>query len=194
MKYFIDTEFVEKPGSIELISIGIVSETGASFYAESCCFDERNAPGWVQNNVLPHLKWIGKTLKDEIIYNDALCHNFQYYDSSTRYEVFGSLKHIRDSVRDFIKIKTHNKLEFWGYYADYDWVLFCWLFGTMMDLPKGYPMYCKDIKQVMDEKGNPQKPENKSISHNALDDAKYHKELYDWIINYEKPSMFKGKQ
>ncbi|MBC7845545.1 MAG: 3'-5' exoribonuclease [Flavobacterium sp.] len=41
--------------------------------------------------------------------------------------------------------------EFYAYYADYDWVVFCWLFGKMIDLPKGFPMYCKDLKQMLDE-------------------------------------------
>lgn len=40
--------------------------------------------------------------------------------------------------------------EFYAYYADYDWVVFCWLFGRMIDLPKGFPMYCKDLKQELD--------------------------------------------
>jgi hypothetical protein len=44
--------------------------------------------------------------------------------------------------------------EFYAYYADYDWVAFCWLFGKMMDLPKGFPMYCIDLKQMLDEKEN----------------------------------------
>ena len=42
--------------------------------------------------------------------------------------------------------------EFYAYYADYDWVVFCWLFGKMMDLPEGFPMYCRDLKQMLDEK------------------------------------------
>jgi hypothetical protein len=41
---------------------------------------------------------------------------------------------------------------FYGYYADYDWVVFCWLFGTMMQLPNGFPMFCKDLKQMLDDK------------------------------------------
>ena len=43
-------------------------------------------------------------------------------------------------------------IEFYGYYSDYDWVVFCWLFGKMIDLPKGFPMYCKDLKQELDNK------------------------------------------
>ena len=42
--------------------------------------------------------------------------------------------------------------KFYGYYSDYDWVVFCWLFGKMIDLPKGFPMYCIDLKQTLDEK------------------------------------------
>jgi hypothetical protein len=41
--------------------------------------------------------------------------------------------------------------EFIGYYCDYDWVLLCSLFGRMIDLPKGFPMYCIDLKQNIDE-------------------------------------------
>jgi hypothetical protein len=51
-------------------------------------------------------------------------------------------------------IHYDNKPEFYGYYADYDWVAFCWLFGKMITLPKGFPMYCIDLKQELDEKAN----------------------------------------
>ena len=57
MKYFLDTEFIEKPGSIQLISIGIVDETGRTFYAENITFDERDANDWIVENVLENLKW-----------------------------------------------------------------------------------------------------------------------------------------
>ena len=43
-------------------------------------------------------------------------------------------------------------VQFYGYYSDYDWVVFCWLFGKMIDLPKGFPMYCIDLKQILDDK------------------------------------------
>jgi hypothetical protein len=92
--------------------------------------------------------------------------------------------------------------EFYAYYAGYDWVAFCWLFGKMMDLPNGFPMYCRDLKQIIDafcyndkawegtcngfEKrlellksfdGYP-KQDN---AHNALDDAHWNKNLYKFI-------------
>lgn len=42
--------------------------------------------------------------------------------------------------------------EFYGYYSSYDHVVLCWLFGKMIDLPKGFPMYTIDLKQIFDEK------------------------------------------
>lgn len=63
--------------------------------------------------------------------------------------------------------------EFWAYYADYDWVVLCQLYGTMMQLPKGWPMYCRDIKQFCDSIGNPKLPEQGNGEHNALLDARW---------------------
>lgn len=58
------------------------------------------------------------------------------------------------SFGEDIKIKYQGKrdIQFYGYYSDYDWVVFCWLFGKMIDLPKGFPMYCIDLQQTLDEK------------------------------------------
>ena len=151
MKYFIDTEFIEYPCTIDLISIGIICEDERKLYCVSRQFDVRKANDWVKDNVI--LK-----IPDE-----------QHYMSR---------KEIKTRILEYI---GDDKPEFYGYYADYDWVVFCWLFGAMIDLPKGWPMYCRDIKQMMDEKGNPKKPDQKEGEHNALSDAIYHKELYEWI-------------
>lgn len=58
--------------------------------------------------------------------------------------------------------------EFWAYFAAYDWVALCQLFGTMMDLPKGWPMYCRDFKQIVGD-GYSMPPSNQD--HHALADA-----------------------
>ncbi len=42
------------------------------------------------------------------------------------------------------------KHEFYAYYGAYDWVVFCWLWGKMINLPTGFPMYVKDLKQMLD--------------------------------------------
>jgi hypothetical protein len=76
--------------------------------------------------------------------------------------------------------------EFYAYFAGYDWVAFCWLFGKMIDLPRGFPMYCMDLKQMMQQKGldkewkriNCPDPDG---THNALIDAKWNLNLFNKI-------------
>lgn len=64
-----------------------------------------------------------------------------------------------------------EKPEFWAYYADYDWVALCQLYGTMMELPKGWPMFCMDLKQWAMMLGNPTLPPQGKGEHHALGDA-----------------------
>jgi len=77
--------------------------------------------------------------------------------------------------------------EFWAYYADYDWVVLCQLFGTMMDLPGSWPMYCRDFKQWLDDNGNPRMSEQGSMHHNAIADARHLKENFDALMNADAP-------
>jgi 3' exoribonuclease, RNase T-like len=79
---------------------------------------------------------------------------------------------------------SEEKPEFWGYYADYDWVVFAQLFGAMIDLPKGWPMYCRDIKQLCDSLGNPKLPEQGKNEHNALADARWNQKAYNFLLEW----------
>jgi hypothetical protein len=69
--------------------------------------------------------------------------------------------------------------EFWAYYADYDWVALCQLYGTMMDLPKGWPMFCMDLQQWRVHLGKPEIPKQTSIEHHALADALWTKQAWE---------------
>ena len=171
MKYFIDTEFIESGPSrpIELISIGIVCEDGREFYRQSSEFDPSHASDWVRQNVLSKL-------------------------DGPRGE-YHSLSEIASAVVEFVhppfpqwpaemspsERDRFRSIEFWGYYADYDWVVFCQIFGTMMDLPKGFPMFCMDIKQLCDERGNPGLPKQGKGEHNALADARWNKAAWEFL-------------
>lgn len=168
MRYFIDTEFAEKPCTIELISLAIVAEDGREFYAESTDVIESECSSWVQENVLPHL-W---HQQQSIPFPFTWPH---------RPDVEGGVfakSCIRMAVKEFI---GDDRPEFWGYYADYDWVVFCWLFGAMVDLPNGWPMYCRDLKQLVDSLGNPRLPIKNENEHHALADARWIKSCYDWL-------------
>lgn len=83
---------------------------------------------------------------------------------------------IAAAILDFVG----EKPEFWAYYSDYDWVALCQLYGTMMDLPKGWPMFCLDLKQLLFAQGNPRVPKlAKEHSHDALGDALWVAQTYE---------------
>jgi hypothetical protein len=63
--------------------------------------------------------------------------------------------------------------EFWAYYASYDWVALCQLYGTMMDLPKGWPMYVRDLRQEFDRLSLDAPPIAEEDQHHALADARW---------------------
>jgi hypothetical protein len=64
MKYWIDTEFIAKPHTIDLVSVGIVAEDGREFYAESSDVDWSKANPWMQENVRPQLDGKGVSRED----------------------------------------------------------------------------------------------------------------------------------
>lgn len=80
-------------------------------------------------------------------------------------------------AREFVEF-AGEKPEFWAYYADYDWVVLCQLFGTMMDLPVGWPKFCMDLKQLCVSKGDPRLPKQEN-EHGALADARWVKEMWE---------------
>lgn len=88
--------------------------------------------------------------------------------------------------KDLIEfLKPEEKPEIWGYFADYDWVLFAQIFGTMMDLPDGMPMYCRDLKQYADLLGvkKHQMPPQTGTEHHALEDARWNLEVWKFLEN-----------
>ena len=168
MKYFFDTEFIEDGRTIELLSIGMVAEDGRELYAEidPSEVNFEKAGQWVKDNVIAHL-WHRQKDKTE-------------FNVWSRDGGIGGLLYKRDLAATIVRFcdpVQHGKPEFWSYYADYDWVVLCQLFGRMIDLPKGWPMYCRDLKQLLDMVGNPKfkKPENE---HHALADAKWVKDIF----------------
>lgn len=191
MKYFLDTEFIEgfhKPlfgkrrHFVDLVSVGIVSENGQRYYAVSNDFSARDANEWVKKNVLSKLTLSIPGSPAAIFKSNA-----QIAEEIKAFIYKTSEIHNPASIGNWEEVKHYFPIDFYGYYADYDWVLFCSLFGTMMDLPRGFPMYCRDLKQMMDEKklGEEWKravcPDPRD-EHNALVDAIWNFELYKAIL------------
>ena len=163
IRFFIDTEFIEDGKTIELLSVGIAAEDGRELYLENSEADLSKAGPWVVENVIPHL---------------------QREEGAN----FLTRPQMAEAVIRFCNPSRFGKPQFWGYYADYDWVVLCQLFGTMMDLPEGWPMYCRDIKQFADSIGNPTLPLQTSTEHHALADALWNRKAYDFLVAQSRRS------
>jgi hypothetical protein len=176
MKIFYDTEFLEDGKTIELISIGMVAEDGRELYAVS-----RDAPWrrirkheWLMANVVPHLPqphgdWILQMPKRWLIdFASPLVEHRQ---------------EIADAVRQFIQ-STPNA-ELWAWYGAYDHVALAQLWGPMIDLPPGVPMWTNDLKQEVERRGNPSLPKQESAEHNALADARWVRDAYVWLAEQQ---------
>jgi hypothetical protein len=167
VRYFLDTEFYEDGRVIDLISIGIVAEDGREFYACSTEAQLHRVSPWVRENVLPQLPgygtpaWMSRAAILEAV-------------------AFGGLDRFEEPF-----IRFDSNPEFWAYYADYDWVAFCQLFGTMMDLPERFPKFCRDLKQLSCDLGSPEHPPQLYGEHNALADARWNKLLYEFLIKHQ---------
>lgn len=169
MRYWFDTEFMEDGTTIELLSIGMVAEDGREFYAENAEADLARANPWVQENVLPHL-WSRQPDK-----RDA---NAWSRDGG-RGGLLSRSRIALDLVQ-FVNAEV-DKPELWAYYGDYDWVVLCQLFGCMIDLPAGWPMFAMDVKQLAVSLGDPKLPEQTSTEHHALADALWTRDAWTFL-------------
>lgn len=180
-RYFFDTEFIEDGKTIDLISIGIVAEDGREFYAinDSCKFDK--ASDWVKENVLSALP---PRPAAGTLWEDAQGYLPKVMLAGQMGRFLGCELQIPSAK--WALESGSSEPEFWAYYSSYDWVVFCQLFGTMMDLPKGFPMYCRDLKQEADRLGVdlsemvPQEDE-----HHALADARWNKRAWEYLQGHE---------
>lgn len=175
MKYWLDTEFIEDGKTIDLLSLGIVAEDGRDHYFQSVEGDQSKASDWVKANVLPHMEHLE-------------CGRHRFPQTSRCYGPdipscpWRTRSQIVYELLRFCDPERYGKPEFWGYYADYDWVVLCQLFGTMMDLPKGWPMYCRDLKQWCDDLGNPRLPKQDNSEHHALADAQWNRKAWEFLL------------
>jgi hypothetical protein len=182
MRYYLDTEFIEDGKTIDLISIGIVAEDGREFYGQSVEWDANKASDWVVHNVFPFL---------QICSNGNKAHHAYYRGHCLGHESCPWYKHsqLAERIKRFCDPEKYGMPELWGYYSAYDHVAFCQLFGTMMDLPKGYPMYTRDLKQwfdVLSVISNPQLPEQEQGEHHALADARHNRVMYEYLASFSK--------
>ena len=176
-RYFYDTEFLEDGRTIDLISIGIVADDGREFYA----INEAIGRGKLYEKIVR-----SKFLMTEVVPNLPTAPGRRVVPPSSGYAGRGGgffqldewdarimpLRMIRNGVRDFLAAGTGD-IELWADYSAYDHVAYAQLFGTMMDLPEGFPMFTNDLQQAWRTCGQPELPVQEEGVHNALEDARH---------------------
>lgn len=154
MRYFLDTEFYERSPSYPITLISL------GIVAE----DDREF--YVENDDTTEVDW-----------NEWLLKNVAPHLNGPRLAYWS----IGPAVQKFIGSDPNP--EFWAYYGAYDWVVFCQLFGTMMDMPKTYPHFCLDLKQELYRRGiNKPFIKRSDFAHHALADARWNKKLYEQLF------------
>lgn len=151
MRFWFDTEFYEDGQTVQLISIAIVAEDGREYYAET--------PGG--HYLSGKSEWLLENVRPHL-------------------RGVGATKARSNIAREIVEF-VGEKPEFWAYYADYDWVALCQLYGRMIDLPNGWPMFCRDVKQFADSIGNPKLPDQTAGEHDALADARWARDAWRFL-------------
>jgi len=118
-RVYFDTEFTGLVQDAKLISIGMISEDGRTFYAESTDYQEWELGQWQRENVAPGLRFDRKQSCPVVdLDHHAMC---------------GSLAQISCAMVKWLS--QFDQVEIWSDCLAYDWVLFCNLFGGAMDIP-----------------------------------------------------------
>lgn len=160
-----DCEFDEDGETIELISIAFVAANGDEYYGINWDADleriHRNS--WLMTHVVPTLPLIIEQEHGR----DVLRWDLERAD----FDQLKQRRQIRDEVKQFINSFPEPQL--WAWYGAYDHVALAQLFGRMIDLPTGIPMWTNDLRQECERLGNPRLPEQPAGKHNALEDARH---------------------
>jgi hypothetical protein len=179
-RYFYDTEFIEDGRTIDLISIGIVADDGRELYLvnEDAPWQRIRRHEWLMANVVPELPqphgdWRNHMPKSWLI---------DFYNAAVKPRAV-----ITEQVERFLlgdDLETYTDLELWADYGAYDHVALCQLFGPMIALPPGIPMFTHDLQHALRRAGNPPMPQQKTGLHHALADARHLKACFDALTDY----------
>jgi hypothetical protein len=205
VKFYVDFEFHEffvdyykgsffnkkkiSTHTIQPMEVAIVDETGKVYHYYYNDFDVNAAWDnvWLKDNVL--FKWFEN---DVFSKTDHLVFNKQWVKSFIK--LYG---YSRQTIAYYIQNIAGTNPEFYGYYADYNWVALCNSFGTMVKLPNNFTRYCKDIKQMLDDfvtqnhtsigevVGYHDYPQNDD-EHDCVSNATFNKNLHEWLLKQIK--------
>lgn len=166
-RFVYDTEFIEDGTTIDLVSIGVVSQDGGrELYCVSTEFDPTKAIPWVRRNVLDQLP-------------------------SPADRAWCSREQIRLRLLDFLTAEP-GEIELWAWYGAYDHVALCQLWGAMRALPRELPRFTRDLRQRWEDVGSPALPPEPPDVHDALADARHNLARWRVIEQHWPPASATG--
>jgi hypothetical protein len=139
-KIFFDTEFTGLHQDTTLISIGLVSECGKTFYAEFTDYDKTQIDEWLQTNVL-----------DNLLFNNYDNQGLILNNNPDEYSLKANSLWISEQLS--LWLLQFKQVEMWSDCLSYDWVLFCQLWGHAFNVPKNVYYIPFDICTLMNAKG-----------------------------------------
>lgn len=121
MRLFFDCEFIDRgDAGIELLSIGIVREDGATYYAEPAEARLTHMNAFVAEHVVPHLV----SQRTHTLDNDL-----------ARTHTVKPRRQIADEIAEF----AGEDPRWYAYVDHYDWVCLSGLYGSLVDRPVSWP-------------------------------------------------------
>ncbi len=147
-KVFIDQEFTGLHQNATLISLGMVSECGKTFYCEFLDFDESQCDNWIKDNVLSNLEFLYHKNNEPL----QMCR----YDPNAEnrlenVKAYGKTPFIKTALEEWLA--QFEEIEIWSDCLSYDWVLFCQIWGHAFNVPKHIYYIPFDICTVFKAKG-----------------------------------------
>jgi len=188
MRFYYDTEFAEDGHTVGLLSIGIVADDGREYYAvvdDAELLNEAAANPWLRDNVLPSLP-----VKDYSTRTPAT--RWGWDAAHPDYGRILTRDVIAREVREFLAPQLLSftpgaGCELWADYGAYDHVALAQLFGPMIELPPGIPMWTNDLRQEIARLGlaDADLPQQEAGQHNALADARHNRAIAQFLDAYQ---------
>lgn len=167
LKIYYDAEFTSLEQNSQLLSIGLLSESGAFFYAEFTDYDNDNISCWLKENVI----------KNMLFDDNRICHVISYRshemwirnDRQYQYNIMmkGNHDEIKEELMvwlerehlmysykmhgdDVFRTKIDSKIQIYCDCYAYDWVLLNdLLFGNALDVPEWFDYIPIDLSSYL---------------------------------------------
>lgn len=137
MNIYFDMEFTGLRKDTTPISIGLVTDSSDTFYAEFNDYDKTQCDDWINENVIGNLKYNNK---DKYLRDNKTCVRAK-----------GALKHVSTFLRDWlINVSDGEQIQFVSDVCHYDMVLLIDILTngrTAFDLLANISPVCHDINQ-----------------------------------------------